>query len=69
MRKENKALFKFNKGIGALLCSSCSKIIKTGRDMNPLEKEAMRGNFNLEPQYCDECINENECDASEFDLY
>ena len=42
------AIFKFNNGIGALLCSSCRTILKTGTDFSGLEREA---------QYCTECTN------------
>lgn len=52
-----KAIFKFNNGRGALLCSNCSIIIKTRIDMTDDEKKAMDGEINLKPQYCDECQN------------
>jgi len=46
------AIFKFNGGNGALLCSNCSVIIKTGKDFSEKEKEAAYGEGSLEPQYC-----------------
>jgi len=51
----DKAIFKFNGGLGALLCSKCSVIIKTGKDFNDNEKQAIKGNLTLPPQYCDKC--------------
>jgi len=53
-----KAKFKFNNGNGALLCSKCSVIIKTGRDYTKEEKEAAYGDGYLEPQYCNKCKDE-----------
>ena len=52
---KEKAIFKFNNGNGALLCSGCRKIIKEGRKFEYLEWKAMRGEYELEPQYCSEC--------------
>lgn len=49
---ENKAVFKFNNGIGALLCSKCSKVIKTGLEMTQEEWETIS---QLEAQYCEDC--------------
>lgn len=56
MEKET-AIFKFNSGRGALLCSKCSVIIKVGKDFTEEEKEnAWGGKRNkLPPQYCDKC--------------
>ena len=51
----SKAIFKFNGGNGALLCSKCSVIIKTGKDFTEEEKKAMRDEKKLKPQYCDKC--------------
>jgi len=55
MREEERAIFKFNGGLGALLCSECSKIIKTGQEFNKDEWAALRGEIKMRPQYCDEC--------------
>ena len=52
-----KARFKFNGGRGALLCSRCYKIIKTGEYFNEQEKLAMRGEISLPPYNCDQCKN------------
>jgi hypothetical protein len=50
-----KAIFKFNGGNGALLCSGCSKIIKTGQDFTDDEWAGLSGEKNIPPQYCNEC--------------
>jgi len=55
MPKFTKAVFKFNGGEGALLCSHCSRIIKTGKDFTEEEHKAMKGELNLPIQYCDKC--------------
>jgi NAD-dependent SIR2 family protein deacetylase len=51
-----KAIFKFNGGLGALLCSKCRVIIKTGKDFSPEEIKAIKGKVPLPPaQYCNDC--------------
>lgn len=50
-----KAIFKFNGGRGALLCSNCSVVIKTGKDFTEQEWAALRGETNVESNYCDSC--------------
>ena len=57
--KPMKAIFKFNGGLGALLCSKCRVIIKTGKDFTEDEKKAMKGEINLPSQYCKNCKNES----------
>ena len=52
-----EAIFKFNNGNGAILCSKCHIIIKTGKDFTQQEKEAMIGKRHLEEQFCDKCKN------------
>ena len=52
---DNKVVFKFNGGRGALLCSNCSIIVKTGKDFTQVEWAAMRGEGNIKSIYCDEC--------------
>jgi hypothetical protein len=48
-----KLKVKFNNGMGAILCSKCSKIIKIGYEFNPLEKSYMKGDIDyLPPQFC-----------------
>ena len=49
------AIFKFNNGIGALLCSKCHIIIKEGNKLSPKERRAMLGKEYLKPQYCSKC--------------
>jgi hypothetical protein len=50
-----KAIFKFNGGLGALLCSKCRTIIKTGSQMTDQEKNAMKGLELLPPAFCSKC--------------
>lgn len=60
---KNKAIFKWNSGNLALLCSKCSKIIKEGKDFTEEEKKACRGEcgFHIPPRYCEQCKSiENE---------
>lgn len=52
---KNKAKFKWNNGKLALLCSNCATIIKTGKDFTQDEFEAIKGNKDLESQYCEKC--------------
>lgn len=54
---DTKAIFKFNNGNGALLCSSCFTIIKVGKQFTEFEKIAMNGDIFLESQYCKKCNN------------
>ena len=56
-----KAIFKYNGGAGALLCSECKVIIKTGKDFTEEEKAAIKGEIELDEQYCDECEMESTC--------
>jgi hypothetical protein len=55
MGHKAKAKFKFNSGMGALLCSRCSTIIKTGSYFTEDEWKAMKGEIKLPAQYCDAC--------------
>ena len=52
-----KAIFKYNGGLGALLCSKCRVIIKTGKDFTEEEIKAIKGKVDMPPQYCDKCKN------------
>lgn len=57
----SKAMFVFNGGHGALLCSKCRVIIKTGWKFTEEEKMAIKGKIKLPAQYCDNCKSkENE---------
>lgn len=55
MGNKAKAKFKFNSGNGALLCSTCSAIIKVGYEFTEDEWKALRGEIHMDPQYCDKC--------------
>ncbi len=50
-----KAKFKFNSGMGALVCSKCGRIIKEGIYFTEDEWKAMKGEIKLPAQYCDIC--------------
>lgn len=50
---KSKAIFKFNNGNGALLCSKCRTIIKVGWQYTEEESKASSGELTLPPQYCD----------------
>ena len=54
---EERAIFKYNGGNGALLCSKCRVIIKTGVDFTEEEKKAIKGEIELPPQFCEKCKN------------
>ena len=51
-----KATWKLNGGLGALLCSQCSVIIKTGIHFTDEEWKAARGEISIPPQFCEKCI-------------
>lgn len=51
------AIFKYNGGLGAMLCSKCRVIIKTGQDFTPDEINAIKGKGELKAQYCNNCKN------------
>lgn len=51
----SKALFKYNGGNGALVCSGCKSIIKTGDKFTDEEWDASRGNAELPEQFCVRC--------------
>ena len=52
-----KAIFKYNSGLGALLCSNCRTIIREGFDLTKDDWKALRGELHMDPQYCDKCSN------------
>lgn len=52
---KKKAIFKLNNGKGALLCSKCSIIIKTGSTFTENEHKAFMGEVKLPSQYCEKC--------------
>ena len=57
---KGKAKFKSNSGLGALLCSKCSAIIKESRFFTDDEWSAFKGEKKLSPQYCDRCLEKME---------
>lgn len=55
MAKEHKAVLKFNNGRMAILCSWCSKIIKTGVDFDEKELAYARGGAKIGMEHCSSC--------------
>lgn len=56
---EEKLIVKYNDGNGAILCSGCSAIIKTGVDYTPEERQYAMGDLeHLPPQFCETCKQE-----------
>jgi hypothetical protein len=52
---KNKVKFKFNSGMFALVCSNCSRILKTGSEFSEDEWKSCKGEKWLPPQHCDIC--------------
>lgn len=52
------ATIKFNNGNFALLCTSCSKILKVGYEFNEEEVKYAKGEIDIKPMYCNSCVNE-----------
>jgi hypothetical protein len=59
IESERKAVFKFNGGLLALLCSECSAIIRTGKDFTEEELSAVKNDIDLPARYCDKCKVKN----------
>lgn len=53
------AIFKFNGGNLALLCSNCYGIIKTGSTFTTAELKAVHGRNRLKPRICAKCKQRN----------
>jgi hypothetical protein len=53
---KDRAIIKFNGGNLAIICSQCSKIIKTGKDFTSEELEFALKDKYLPPQYCEQCV-------------
>jgi len=51
----SKAIFKFNSGNAAILCSGCHVIIKTGKDYTDDEILASKGEKYMDAQFCLKC--------------
>jgi uncharacterized C2H2 Zn-finger protein len=63
MRKKY-AIFKFNSGNLAILCSRCNTIVKEGKDFTEEEWVAARNTHNnpskkLSARYCNKCVRGN----------
>jgi hypothetical protein len=55
--EEDKIIFKFNSGLGAILCSGCRTILKVGHEFTVQELASMKGETELLPaQYCSKCL-------------
>ena len=51
-----KLIMKYNSSLGAILCSLCRKILKTGKVYTEEEAAYSRGEIkDLPEQYCDTC--------------
>lgn len=59
-----KAIFKYNGGLGALLCSKCRVIIKTGKYFTDDEWKSIRGELDMPAQYCETCMQEMQGDKT-----
>jgi len=53
---ENKAIIKYNGGMGAVLCNSCGCIVRAGAELTEEDKSCLRGELALHEQYCGKCI-------------
>ena len=54
--ESDRIVFKFNSGLGAIVCSGCSKTLKTGLEFTAQELASIRGEIGLLPaQYCSAC--------------
>ena len=53
--KRQRCIFKYNSGMGAILCSECSVIIKVGYQFSKEEIDGIKGKVHIPPQYCDKC--------------
>jgi hypothetical protein len=51
-----KAILKLNGGLGAVLCSSCSVIIRSGNTLTDEDRLAIKRKIKLYAQYCKPCI-------------
>jgi len=51
--KKEKIIYKFNGGLGAVLCNNCHAIIWTGNNM-PDELKKSENFYDLGPFFCDD---------------
>lgn len=57
---DNKAIYKYNNGNGALLCNGCRIIIREGKDFTKKDRELMLQiirDGEAPAQYCKKCEN------------
>lgn len=54
--KREYATYKYNGGLGALLCSHCKVIIRNGKTFTEDDWKCMRGELRKPKQYCEKCI-------------
>lgn len=54
-----KAIYKFNGGRGALLCSGCSRVLRQGAELTKEDLQALRGEIIQPPKFCVKCNLEN----------
>ncbi len=52
---ENRAIIKYNGGMGAVLCNSCGCIVRAGAKLTEEDKSCLRGQLALPEQYCNKC--------------
>lgn len=50
--QNTQAEFRFNGGMGAILCGQCRVIIRSGHQLTPEDWKHGRGEHILPPQYC-----------------
>lgn len=55
---ENKAIVKYNGGMGAVLCNTCGCIVRAGAELTEEDKACLRGELALYEQYCLDCQSE-----------
>jgi len=51
-----KAILKLNGGLGAVVCSNCAVIIRSGNTLTDEDRLAIKGKIKLYSQYCKNCI-------------
>ena len=64
----SKAIFKWNGGAGALLCSRCSVIMRTYKDFSEDEKLGFTGEKRIPAKYCDDCTAKMDKDAEDITI-
>ena len=54
-KKQIQAVYKFNGGLGALLCSGCYVILRSGASLTKADRLGMNGEITNPPAFCKEC--------------